>query len=104
MFFFVAEGACHAAACAVDLAHTVPCLAQGAENSLASQQRLLMAVAMHEDPTGRLVERFRDDLAPSRRPGEELVDQERATYWLGQGAQPSERVAQLLKEAAKAAA
>ena len=32
------------------------------------------------------------------------VDQERATYWLGQGAQPSERVAQLLKEAAKAAA
>ena len=32
------------------------------------------------------------------------VTQERATYWLGQGAQPSERVAQLLKEAAKAAA
>ncbi len=32
------------------------------------------------------------------------VDQERATYWLGRGAQPSERVAQLLKEAAKAAA
>jgi len=32
------------------------------------------------------------------------IDQERATYWLGQGAQPSERVAQLLKEAAKAAA
>lgn len=30
------------------------------------------------------------------------VDQERATYWLGQGAQPSERVAQLLKDAAKA--
>ncbi len=25
------------------------------------------------------------------------VDQERATYWLGQGAQPSERVAQLLR-------
>jgi len=32
------------------------------------------------------------------------VNQERATYWLSQGAQPSERVAQLLKEAAKAAA
>ena len=32
------------------------------------------------------------------------VDQERATYWLGQGAQPSERAAQLLKEAAKASA
>src|SRR3989338_5400112 len=32
------------------------------------------------------------------------VDQERATYWLGQGAQPSERAAQLLKDPAKAAA
>src|SRR5690554_154158 len=28
------------------------------------------------------------------------VDQERANYWLGQGAKPSERVQQLLKEAA----
>lgn len=28
------------------------------------------------------------------------VDQERANYWLGQGAKPSERVEQLLKEAA----
>ncbi len=28
------------------------------------------------------------------------VNQERANYWLSQGAQPSERVAQLLKEAA----
>ncbi|HIZ50325.1 MAG TPA: 30S ribosomal protein S16 [Candidatus Pseudomonas excrementavium] len=27
------------------------------------------------------------------------VDQERVSYWLGQGAQPSERVASLLKEA-----
>ena len=32
------------------------------------------------------------------------VDQARVTYWLSQGAQPSERVAQLLKDAAKAAA
>jgi len=32
------------------------------------------------------------------------VDQERATYWLSQGAQPSERVAQLLKDSAKATA
>lgn len=32
------------------------------------------------------------------------VNQERANYWLSQGAQPSERVAQLLKEAAQAAA
>ena len=28
------------------------------------------------------------------------VDRERANYWLGQGAKPSERVEQLLKEAA----
>ncbi|HLV17255.1 MAG TPA: 30S ribosomal protein S16 [Pseudomonas sp.] len=32
------------------------------------------------------------------------VNQERANYWLSQGAKPSERVAQLLKEAAGAAA
>ena len=31
------------------------------------------------------------------------INQERLNYWLGQGAQPSERVAQLIKEAAKAA-
>ena len=29
------------------------------------------------------------------------VNQERANYWLSQGAQPSERVAQLLKDAAE---
>lgn len=32
------------------------------------------------------------------------VNDERVNYWLSQGAQPSERVAQLLKDAAKAAA
>ena len=32
------------------------------------------------------------------------VDQERVSYWLSQGAQLSDRVAQLLKDAAKAAA
>lgn len=32
------------------------------------------------------------------------VDQDRANYWLSQGAKPSERVALLLKEAAKNAA
>ncbi|MNJ03180.1 30S ribosomal protein S16 [compost metagenome] len=31
------------------------------------------------------------------------INQERLNYWLSQGAQPSERVAQLIKEAAKAA-
>ena len=32
------------------------------------------------------------------------IKEDRVNYWLGVGAQPSERVAQLLKEAAKAAA
>ena len=32
------------------------------------------------------------------------LEEERVNYWLGQGAQPSERVASLLKEAKKAAA
>ncbi len=32
------------------------------------------------------------------------VDQERITHWISQGAQPSDRVAQLVKDAAKAAA
>ena len=32
------------------------------------------------------------------------VNEERATYWLSKGAQPSERVAQLLKAAATAEA
>jgi small subunit ribosomal protein S16 len=32
------------------------------------------------------------------------VDRDRAEHWLSQGAQPSERVAKLLKEAAKQAA
>jgi ribosomal protein S16 len=54
---------------------------------------------------GRFIERigFFNPIAA----GAELrlsVDQARTAYWLGQGAQPSERVAQLLKDAAKAAA
>lgn len=32
------------------------------------------------------------------------VNQERVSYWLSQGAQPSERVAKLLQDAAKVAA
>ncbi len=32
------------------------------------------------------------------------VDQARVAYWVGQGAQPSDRVAQLLKDSAKASA
>ena len=41
---------------------------------------------------------------PNQQPSLVDIDMDRADYWLGQGAQPSERVAQLLKEAAKAAA
>ena len=52
---------------------------------------------------GRLVERigFFNPVAT----GAEVrlsVNSERAQYWLSQGAQPSERAAQLLKEAAQA--
>lgn len=36
-------------------------------------------------------------------PNELRLDQDRLTYWLSQGAQPSERVATLIKLAAKAA-
>ncbi|HRJ51689.1 MAG TPA: 30S ribosomal protein S16 [Candidatus Thiothrix moscowensis] len=32
------------------------------------------------------------------------IEQDRATYWLGCGAQPTERVAKLLKESAEAVA
>ena len=41
---------------------------------------------------------------PHTNPETVRLDTVRAAHWLSQGAQPSERVAQLLKEAAKAAA
>jgi len=52
---------------------------------------------------GRFIERI-GFFNPIAQGGEQRlsVDQARADYWLGQGAQPSERVASLLKEAAKA--
>ena len=44
------------------------------------------------------------DVTRRRRNEEKLrVDIERADYWIGQGAQPSERVAALLKVSRKAA-
>ncbi|TWH76462.1 SSU ribosomal protein S16P [Azomonas agilis] len=54
---------------------------------------------------GRFVERigFFNPVAAGAEP-RLSVNQERVSYWLSQGAQPSERVAQLLKEAAKTAA
>lgn len=53
---------------------------------------------------GRFIERI-GFFNPVARGNEERlrVDLERVTYWSGQGAQPSERVAVLLKEAAKTA-
>lgn len=54
---------------------------------------------------GRFVERigFFNPVAAGAEPRLSL-NQERVSYWLSQGAQPSDRVAQLLKEAAKTAA
>ncbi len=54
---------------------------------------------------GRFLERV-GFFNPVARGQEERVriDQERIDYWLSQGAQPSERVAKLLKDEAKAAA
>lgn len=53
---------------------------------------------------GRFIERI-GFFNPVARGNEERlrVDLERVSYWSGQGAQPSERVAALLKEAAKTA-
>ncbi len=54
---------------------------------------------------GRFIERLGFFNPVARGQQEELrLDRERAEYWLGQGARPSERVAGLLKQAAKAEA
>jgi len=54
---------------------------------------------------GRFIERV-GFFNPVARGQEERIrlDNERIDYWLSQGAQPSERVAKLLKDQAKAAA
>lgn len=54
---------------------------------------------------GRFIERigFFNPIAAGNEP-RLSVDSERANYWLGQGAQASERAAKLIKEAAQAAA
>ena len=53
---------------------------------------------------GRFIERV-GFFNPVARGNEERlrVDLERVNHWVGQGAQPSERVAQLIKQAAKQA-
>lgn len=54
---------------------------------------------------GRFIERVGFFNPVARGQEERLrVDLERIEYWLSQGAQPSERVAKLLKDQAKAAA
>ncbi len=54
---------------------------------------------------GRFIERLGFFNPVARGQQEELrLDRERAEYWLGQGARPSERVASLLKHAARAEA
>ena len=53
---------------------------------------------------GRYIERLGFFNPVARGQEERLrVDIERADYWIGQGAQPSERVAKLLKDGRKAA-
>ena len=56
-------------------------------------------------PTGRFIERH-GFFNPNARGNEEKlrVDLERAAHWVGQGAQPTDRVAKLIKQAEKAAA
>ena len=54
-------------------------------------------------PTGRFIERI-GFYNPNARGNEEKlrVDLERAQHWVNQGAQPSDRVAELIKQAQKA--
>ena len=55
-------------------------------------------------PTGRFIERV-GFFNPNARGNEEKLrlDLERVNHWVGQGAQPSDRVANLIKQAEKAA-
>lgn len=55
-------------------------------------------------PTKRFIERI-GFFNPSARGSEEKLrlDLERAAHWMGNGAQPSDRVADLIKQAKKAA-
>ena len=65
----------------------------------------IVAAPKRERRDGRFIERI-GFYNPSAKAGAEglRVAQDRYNYWLSVGAQPSERVAQLLKESAKAAA
>ena len=56
-------------------------------------------------PTGRFIERI-GFFNPNARGNEEQlrIDLDRVAYWVGQGAQPTDRVTKLIKQAEKAAA
>lgn len=72
----------------------------GAKNDPAYR----LVVADSRSPRdGRFIEEIGTYL-PTRREQTFEVNLERANYWLSQGAQPSETVASLLKQAAKASA
>lgn len=63
-----------------------------------------LTVADQRNPRdGRFIERVGFFNPVARGQEERLrIDQERVAYWVGKGAQPSDRVAALLKETAKA--
>ena len=65
----------------------------------------IMVADSRRSPRGRFIERV-GFFNPRAVGGEERlrIDLDRATYWQGQGAQISDRVSSLLKEAAKQAA
>ncbi len=65
----------------------------------------IMIADQRFSPRGRFIERV-GFFNPRAKGGEERlrVDQERVEYWISQGAQPTDRVKALLKDAAKAAA
>lgn len=62
-----------------------------------------LTVADQRNPRdGRFIERVGFFNPVARGQEERLrIDQDRVAYWVGKGAQPSDRVAALLKEAAK---
>lgn len=65
----------------------------------------IMVADQRFSPRGRFIERV-GFFNPRATGGEERlrVDQQRVEYWISQGAQPTDRVKKLLKEAQKAAA
>ncbi len=63
----------------------------------------IMVADSRRAPNGRSIERI-GFYNPMAKPHEEKlrIDLERAQYWISQGAQPSDRVAKLIKQAGSA--